>query len=137
MELFVTDINNKTNQVSLDLSDSRLQGFQNVGEYEFPQGEIAIKITAPAGQGMLRFSAARFTKLSAPTEEPTATPVPEAGPKVPVIDSDEYIVSIKSETDPKWNDGFFEISGFWSGSTKSEEGIHYQDPVTGKTLGRF
>ena len=121
LKITVTDKKNKNKVYSLDLSEEENRGFQTVGEFDFPKGVVKIKLSSPQNNGYFRFSAARFTQLSA---EPTpdiweGTPKPTYQPPDGTV-----IVHIYDGKDPRQNIGFYETKGDWSGSKGQEETFH-------------
>lgn len=118
----------------MDLSEEENRGFQTVGEFDFPKGVVKIKLYSPQNNGYFRFSAARFTQLSA---EPTpdiweGTPKPTYQPPDGTV-----IVHIYDGKDPRQNIGFYETKGDWSGSKGQEETFHYIDPVNKEGNSRY
>ena len=142
-------------EVTLNLSDPTKKGFQELGEFEFDAGPAVVNLKADANGNLLRFSAIKFvnedgdggviingggtgtTPSTAPSTSPSTTPSTAPSSAPTNEEGTTLITCLTSEAGGAANVGFEEVSGAWHGSTNSELNIHYVNPNTGATIGRY
>ena len=76
----------RESKFEVDLSDESKQGFQKIGEFDFEEGTIRVKISGKKEDGFVRYSALKFVAKGdeepTPSPKPTKTPSPTLEPGV-------------------------------------------------------